>query len=236
MSNRAWSGRGRPRGCCRSRFDTRILEYLVKLSIKRGIRRTDLFNAIVDAWKNGKASCQELTIKFRKKKNNSAVFLITNCYEVVAQFSIPEYILEESNPLGGFGYMYKNLKQVSKSEEKNHGDAHMLIKDLKSGMKRVGLKAKITEIADPKLVLTRFDDYALLASVTLSDKTGTIKLALWNERINTVSVNDEVQIENANVTMFRGEKQLRIGRNGKLEVTEKNSVHVAKRAMECISD
>jgi ssDNA-binding replication factor A large subunit len=39
---------------------------------------------------------------------------------------------------------------------------------------------------------------------------------LWNEQIDTISVGNTVQIENANVSAFRGEKQLRIGRKGRV--------------------
>ena len=70
------------------------------------------------------------------------------------------------------------------------------------------------------VVLTRFNDYVIFANATLSDETSTIKLTLWNGRINMISINDKVQIKNANVIVFRGEKQLRIGRNGTLKVVE----------------
>jgi ssDNA-binding replication factor A large subunit len=54
----------------------------------------------------------------------------------------------------------------------------------------------------------------------IADETGTIKLCLWNEKINEVSVDSVVQIENASVTKFRGENQLRLGKNGRLSVIE----------------
>ena len=57
----------------------------------------------------------------------------------------------------------------------------------------------------------------------IADETGTIKLCLWNERINTVPVDSVVQIENASVTKFRGETQLRLGKNGRLNVIENAS-------------
>jgi hypothetical protein len=104
MRSKAGSGRGRPRGS-HSRVDTKILEYLVKLSGKHGIDPTKLFSAIVDAWKNGKTTCQELIIKLRMKKKGHAIFLITQSHMVVAQFPIPEHILEDTNPFGRFEYV-----------------------------------------------------------------------------------------------------------------------------------
>jgi len=44
---------------------------------------------------------------------------------------------------------------------------------------------------------------------------------LWNQQIDTVSVGDTIQIENARVVTFRGERQLRIGRGGQLSVIER---------------
>ena len=208
--------------------DIRILEYLVELSTKREIDTTEFFNAIVDAWKDGKATCRGLTIQCRIKKRECAIFLITEDCTVIAQFPIQEYVLKETNPLKGFDYVRERVKHAhaKMKERKRLNTSHLSIKDLKAGMKRINLKARVTEISKPKLVLTRYNDYVVFANATLSDETSTIKLTLWNGRINLVSIDDMVQIENANVIMFRGEKQLRTGRNGRLKVVETNPIHV----------
>ncbi len=232
MRNRLWTGRGRPRGCYHSRSDIRILEYLAELSAKHGINTTEFFNAIVYAWNDGKATCRDLTIKFRIKKKDCAVFLITNGYAVLAQLPIPESILKETNPLDGFDYIRERVRNVSERKEKRTLDTdHIQIKDLKAGMKRINLEARVIEISEPKQVVTKFNDYVVLASATLSDKTSTIKLPLWNGQINMVSINDLVQIKNANVTVFRGEKQLRIGRNSTLKVIEDSALNTAKHSL-----
>jgi replication factor A1 len=83
-------------------------------------------------------------------------------------------------------------------------------------MKQVNLKAKVLEITKPTTVFTRFGTYAKVANALVSDETGTIKLCLWNDQINLISVGDVLQIENANVAKFRGERQLRIGKHGAL--------------------
>jgi ssDNA-binding replication factor A large subunit len=74
------------------------------------------------------------------------------------------------------------------------------------------------------MALTRFNDYVMFANAILSDKTSTIKLTLWNGRIETVSVNDVVQIENASVVLFRGELQLKMGRTSTLKVLDKDGL------------
>ena len=60
--------------------------------------------------------------------------------------------------------------------------------------------------------------------VYCGDKTGTIKLTLWDAQIGSVSVGDAVQIRDAQAFAFRGEKQLRIGRKGTLSVEQKNAI------------
>lgn len=95
----------------------------------------------------------------------------------------------------------------------------MKIKDLRNGMKRVDVEAKVKEKSDTREVLSRFRDKTYkVATAIIADETGTIKLTLWNDQINQVNVNDTVKIENGYVTSFRGEIQLNVGRYGKLTV------------------
>ena len=95
----------------------------------------------------------------------------------------------------------------------------MKIGELKDGMKRVSVEAKVTEKSDPREVLSRFKDQTLkVATAMIEDETGTIKLTLWNEQIDRVNVNDRIKVENGYVTSFRGEIQLNVGRYGTLTV------------------
>jgi len=93
------------------------------------------------------------------------------------------------------------------------------INELRDGMKRINVTAKVTEKSDTREVTSRFKDQALkVANAVIADETGTIKLTLWNEQINQVNVNDTVKIQNGYVTSFRGEIQLNIGKFGTLTV------------------
>ena len=95
----------------------------------------------------------------------------------------------------------------------------MKIKDLRDGMRRVDITAKVVEKSAPREVLSRYRNRVYrVATAVLSDETGTVKLALWNDQIEMVNVNDTVKIENGYVTTFRGEIQLNVGRYGKLSV------------------
>jgi len=93
------------------------------------------------------------------------------------------------------------------------------IKDLRDGMKRVEVEAKVIGKAPTREVLSRYKDVVhRVADATINDGTGTIKLTLWNEQIDQVNVDDNIKVENGYITTFRGEIQLNVGRYGKLSV------------------
>lgn len=95
----------------------------------------------------------------------------------------------------------------------------MKIKDLRNGVKRVDIEAKVSEKSETREVMARFSDTThRVATAIIGDETGTIKLTLWNEQIGQVNVNDKIKVENGYVTSFRGEIQLNIGKYGKLSV------------------
>jgi replication factor A1 len=195
-----------------------IGEYLAFLSIKYEVDPDKLFYALISAGENRNSKCGNLSIECRSKQQDKTVLLITKGQKVVAQFPIPkEFLLERNNPikkLRTFDMLRRHLVK------RNEGPQFSQIRDLRTGMKQVSLRAKIVEIARPTLVFTRFGNYASVANALLEDRTGTIKLCLWNEQITSVSPGDTVQIENARVSMFRGERQLRVGKNGILSSVE----------------
>lgn len=97
----------------------------------------------------------------------------------------------------------------------------MKIKELKNGMRRVDVEAKVLEKTPTREVMSRYKDVVhRVATAIVSDDTGKIKLTLWNEQIEQVNVDDNVKVENGYITTFRGEMQLNIGRYGTLTVNE----------------
>jgi len=139
---------------------------------------------------------------------------MTNDFGVLAQFRVPEeFLMERNNPLGKFLETAKIRRYLSRKKRETISHA---VKDLQSGMNHVSLKAKILEVPEPSRVVTRYGNYARVAKALIGDETGTIRLCLWNEQIGSVSVGDTVRIENAQASLFRGEKQLSIGTRGLL--------------------
>ena len=173
---------------------------------------------MVSAGKSRKSTCGNLSIECRDKKENKVVLLITKGPKVVAQFPVTrEFLLEQNNPI-------RDARRTDlygrHSVEKDGSQKSIQIKDLRIGMKSVSLKAKVLEVTKSTLVVTRFGNYASVANALISDETGKIKLCLWNDQINCVSVGDTVQVENARISAFRGERQLRVGKNGTLRVAQ----------------
>ncbi len=189
-------------------------EYLAFLSVKYEVDPDQFFDALNAAWETKKAACRGLLIQCRSKTQEKAVFLISKGSTVIAQFPISnEFLLDQNNPIINRIKNAMILRHQNKKKEESHS---IPIRDLRTGMTHVNLKAKVLEIPSPKLVFTRFGNYASVTSALIADETGTIKLCLWNEQIKSIANGDTIQIENARTSTFKGEIQLNIGRNGTL--------------------
>jgi len=96
----------------------------------------------------------------------------------------------------------------------------MMVQDLRHGMKKVNLEAKVLETAKPSVVQTRYGNSARVTNAWIADKTGKIKLCLWNEQADLLTVGDTVQIKGASVSTFKGERQLRLGKTAIVNVVQ----------------
>ena len=188
-------------------------EYLAFLSVKYDVNPEKFLHALRTAQRR-RSTCGNLSIQCRGKTKNKFIFLIKRESEVIAQFLIDrEFLLNKSNQLVNFMGTDKIRKHLSM---KNRGSLVHSISAVRAGMNHVNLKAKILEVAEPKRVVTRYGNNAFVAKVLIGDGTGSIKLCLWNGQIDGVSVGDFIQIENAQASLFRGERQLRLGKKGTL--------------------
>jgi replication factor A1 len=193
-------------------------EYLAFLSVKYEVDPDKLFHALISAGEDQKSRCGDVSIECRGKTKEKDIFLIVKGSKVVAQFPISkEFLLERGNPIRNFMKTAMVRRHLVK---KNEGSRCFSIRDLRTGMRQVSLKAKVLEIPRPRVVFTRFGNYVSVANVLIADETGRIRLCLWNEQIDSISVGDTIQIENARTSTFRGEKQVSIGKNGTLSNIE----------------
>jgi len=187
-------------------------EYLAFLSAKYEVDPDTFFCALLSAGENRKSKCGNLSIECRGKSKGRIIFLITDDSGVVAQLAVSEnFLTKEGNPLRNFMATDMIRKYTAK---KNRSPVSYSIQDLRAGMNRVNLKAKVLEVTPPKQVFTRYGNYASLAKAVIADETGKIKLCLWNTQIDAISAGATVQIENARTSTFKGERQLSLGKTG----------------------
>jgi hypothetical protein len=196
-----------------------IGEHFASLSIQYGLYPTELFEALISARANKKAQCEALTIEYRGSVDGEAIFLIKQDGNVAGQFRVEEETLAQKD-LAFDKWMDtdKIRKQIAKQNPSE--PAVFQINGLRQGMKKVNLQAKVVHIEEPRLVHTQFGNSALLANAIVEDETGKIKLCLWDQQVKSVTVGDKIQLNNASVSVFKGEKQLRLGKTGALTVTE----------------
>lgn len=111
----------------------------------------------------------------------------------------------------------RRISNVIYSSSKSD-DFRLNIKDLRDGMRRVDAEGEVTDISAPREVSLRTGDQARVADATLTDESGSIKLSLWDDQIDAVKKGAKVRITNGYINTFRGERQLNVGRYGKLEI------------------
>jgi replication factor A1 len=213
-----------------------VIEFLAFLSVKNGIYLSEIYQALVVARAKQKTKCRNLTLEYRGSVKNEAIFLITNGTAVVAQFRMGEELLQRKD------ICFENwmdTDKIRKQLNRRMTKESVMVQDMRDGMKRVNLQVQILETPPASTVQTLYGNSSRLTNVLVADETGKIKLCLWNEQADFVNVGDTVQIRDAAVSTFKGERQLRLGRKGTitiiqkdlgrikqdLEVTEKNSIY-----------
>ena len=193
-----------------------IIEHLAFLSVKYQVFLADLFGALVSARKNGESKCDGLLIEYRGTFNREAVFLITKASKVVVQFRVEEDFLSRKNI--AFESWMDTDKVRHQIAKQNLSTNAVKVEDLRHGMKKVDIDVQMVEMLKPVLVHTRYGNSVLLANTWVSDETGKIKLCLWGDQVNSVRVGDTLQLKNASVFAYKGERQLRLGKTGLLNV------------------
>lgn len=199
-----------------------ISENLASLSVQYGVYPAELFQSLVKAKEHKKAQCQGLTVDYRGSVDGEAIFLIKQENNVLVQFRVAEEtLLEKDMTFDNWMNSDKIQRQIAKQ---NPAEPMVYsIKDLRHGMKKVNLAAKVLQVEEPRMVHTQFGNSALLANAMIEDETGKIKLCLWDQQVKSVSAGNEIQICNATVATFKGEKQLRLGKTGAVTVTQQGN-------------
>ena len=203
--------RGRPAGR-KSKSNNDVLKSIAHIAAKYELDSGSLLDAFNRAWINEEFQYGALNIKRRKVDQNTVTFLVTLKDEVVWQFPIDTNILKKCE-------LFKHsIPVIPVPLHRKYEPGEKNIKELRDKMRGISVNARVVEIPHKRLVNTRFGFESFVSNVLLADKTGTIRLSLWNDRIDEVVVGDTVNIDNASVNIFRGKRQLRIGKKGTMNV------------------
>jgi Single-stranded DNA binding protein Ssb-like, OB fold len=196
-----------------------IIENLAFLSVKHNVYLGELFEALVSARESGKSSCSNLRIQYRGSVDNEAIFLITEYGKVVVQFRVDEELLLRKNMRFE---SWMNIDSVRKEMSRQDCGPNVctMVQDLRHGMKRVNVEAEVLEPPESSPVRTRYGNSAVVTNVWIADETGKVKLCLWNEQAGSFTEGDRIQIKNASVSTFKGERQLRLGKTGTISVLQ----------------
>jgi len=209
--------RGRPKAPWRCMSDVVSFAYLVRISMTYEIETSKFLKCIHGAWINGESLCHGASVRRRQITGDTATFLVSREREIIAQVRLNSSVLDclarpEILNLQFEGYPAPKRKPAQAEDVE--------IKDLNSETRRFNLNAKVTEKSSPRTILSRWGDVLLLSTTTISDRSGTIKLPLWKDQVDMVSVGDRLRIENARLKRFRGELQVKLDRLAKLSVVE----------------
>jgi replication factor A1 len=167
--------------------------------------------------------CGSLSIQCRGASKSGRIFLMMDDSKVVAQMRISEgFLLDKSNPIGRF----MNCERIRRYVAKKNASVFKLsrIDELRVGMTGINLSAKVLKVSESNSINTRCGNQAVVANALITDNTGTVMLSLWGEQISFVTAGDTLQISNARMLAFKGEKQLRIGRTGTLKVEHEHTI------------
>jgi hypothetical protein len=189
-------------------------EHLALVSVKYNVYPNEVFQALILARKNEKSICGNLTVEYRGKMKDETIFLITKDGNVVAQFRVDEEtLLRKDTSFESWMSTDKIRKKIAKQ---NTESVYTLVRDLRPGMKRVNTRVDVFEVPKVSQVHTQFGNSVMVLNALVGDDTGKIKLCLWEGQIGSIAVGNYIELKNAQVCVFRGEKQLRLGKNGTL--------------------
>lgn len=196
-----------------------ITEHLAFLSVKHSVYLAELFQALVTAREQGTATCENLTVEYRGSIGKEAILLITKDDKVVVQFRVAEeFLLRKDIHFESWMNTDKIRKQMTRQNYGPH--LSTLVQDLRHGMRKINVEAEVLETPKPSLVHTRYGNSAMVTNALIADETGKVKLCLWNEQANSFTEGDTIQIKNASVSTFKGERQLCLGKTGTISVLQ----------------
>ncbi len=125
----------------------------------------------------------------------------------------------------GAAYIIANELGVSLLDSVKH--SKMLVENISGGMKSVDFVGKVTRVFQPRH-WEKGKKKGTVASLVLADKTGTIRLVIWDERVHLIAKGelkegDIVRIKNGSAKQNnRGEREIHLNWNSQLIINPEN--------------
>jgi len=91
------------------------------------------------------------------------------------------------------------------------------VQDLEENLGGVSIRLRILSKSEPRSVKTKDGQEHSVVDAMAGDRTGIVRLSLWDERIREVEEGDVIDVENGYVNRFKGRLNLNIGKFGTLE-------------------
>ncbi|HMK83457.1 MAG TPA: hypothetical protein VK503_07045 [Candidatus Bathyarchaeia archaeon] len=195
--------------------------YLLQITQKYNLKPNLLRASILTARNRGNSRCGKVSIQMRRHGTVSSTYMFSVRGEWLAQADISNDSVEMLRDPPNRFLPYIDLVQEREDSNKLDARGERSISDLSLGLKGVCFKAVVVKKSDVRAVTSRDGTPLLVCSLTLSDGTGEIPLAVWNSQIGTIFKGDRVEVRNARVRSFRGQIQLSLRRKtGSLTVLE----------------
>lgn len=93
----------------------------------------------------------------------------------------------------------------------------MKISELKVGAVTGEVIGEIIDLESPREVMNKYGVKMKVASGTMRDDSGEIKISLWNEDASKFKIGDKIKFNNGWISEFKGTRQLSAGKSGKVE-------------------
>ena len=83
-------------------------------------------------------------------------------------------------------------------------------------MRHVDIAVKVLNASESKQVVTSGGVDHEILELEVGDKSGSMKLVLWDDKIIPLKAGDKARIENGFVTSFKGAWRINVGRYGNI--------------------
>jgi len=174
------------------------LRYAIYLATRHNIDPYKLFSAFVEAETKGAVTCGPLEITLRRRADNHAIFLLTRDSEILGQIRVGGICADRAN--GPLSRLISRARLLRSRE-----NIPCSIRELREGVRNVSLRGRVTEKSEVVRRYSRDTGRVVRSCVAIvTDPTGSVRLPLWDNQVNAVSVGDEIEVKNAAVVTFRG--------------------------------